>query len=217
MPEQTAGQDSKKDFHFIVHLANTDIDGNKKSVVALMKVKGLGKRVAERIATMTNLDAKVKLGSYPESKYAELEEAIGSISKSFPHWMVNRPRELESGSSRHAIGTEVDIAVREDINRMKMIRCYKGIRHETGQKVRGQRTRANGRTGLTMGVTRVAGAAPAAGGEKAAPAEAAAAPAGAAPATAAPAAKGAAKPAAKTAGAAKPAASPKTASKEKSS
>jgi len=35
-----------------------------------------------------------------------------------------------------------------------MIRCYKGIRHEQGQKVRGQRTRSNGRTGMTMGVIR---------------------------------------------------------------
>src|SRR2546422_6033274 len=39
---------------------------------------------------------------------------------------------------------------------MKMIRSYKGVRHETGQKVRGQRTRSNGRTGLTVGVTKKA-------------------------------------------------------------
>ena len=39
-----------------------------------------------------------------------------------------------------------------DINRLKKIRCYRGIRHEKGKKVRGQRTRSNGRTGLTLGV-----------------------------------------------------------------
>jgi small subunit ribosomal protein S13 len=42
--------------------------------------------------------------------------------------------------------------VRDDINYMKMIRCYRGIRHEKGQKVRGQRTRSNGRTGMAAGV-----------------------------------------------------------------
>jgi small subunit ribosomal protein S13 len=42
----------------------------------------------------------------------------------------------------------------EDINLMRKIRCYKGIRHETGQKVRGQRTKSTGRTGLTVGVKR---------------------------------------------------------------
>src|SRR5205823_3428254 len=56
----------------------------------------------------------------------------------------------------HAVGADVEIRRRDDINRMKMIRSYKGVRHETGQKVRGQRTRSNGRTGLTVGVTKKA-------------------------------------------------------------
>jgi len=175
-----------EDFHFIVHIANTDLDGNKKSVVALMKIKGLGKRVAEKVAQMAGLDRNAKLGSYSPEKYAELEEAINSITEAFPEWMLNRQREFETGKSRHVTGTDVDLIVREDINRMKMIRCYRGVRHETGQKVRGQRTRSNGRTGLTLGVTRVRGAAPAAGGEgeeaKQAPAAAKAAPKPAAPA-----------------------------------
>ncbi|NIP35130.1 MAG: 30S ribosomal protein S13, partial [Thermoplasmata archaeon] len=33
-------------------------------------------------------------------------------------------------------------------------RAYKGIRHERGHKVRGQRLKSNGRTGLVLGVTR---------------------------------------------------------------
>jgi small subunit ribosomal protein S13 len=39
---------------------------------------------------------------------------------------------------------------------LKKIRCYKGIRHEKGQKVRGQRTKAHGRSGLTVGVVKKA-------------------------------------------------------------
>jgi small subunit ribosomal protein S13 len=210
LADQTTADAAKGDFHFIVHIANTDLDGNKKSVVALMKIKGLGKRIAERVAIAAGIDRNVKLGSYPESKYAEIEEAINSISSTFPGWMVNRPSEFETGEGRHAVGTDIDLAVREDINRMKMIRCYKGIRHETGQKVRGQRTRSNGRTGLTMGVTRVAAAAaPAAGtgGEKAA--EAAPAQPAAGGKTQKPAAA-AAKPAAPAKAAGKPAPKEKT-------
>ena len=70
--------------------------------------------------------------------------------------MVNRPMDWESGLDFHAYGSEWEIRVRDDVNRMKMIRSYKGVRHETGQKVRGQRTRSNGRTGLTVGVTKKA-------------------------------------------------------------
>jgi len=70
--------------------------------------------------------------------------------------MVNRPKDWETGLDMHVFGADWQVRVRDDINRMKMIRCYKGIRHETGQKVRGQRTRSNGRTGLTVGVTKKA-------------------------------------------------------------
>jgi small subunit ribosomal protein S13 len=45
---------------------------------------------------------------------------------------------------------------REDINTMKKIRSYVGIRHERGHKVRGQRTKSTGRKGLTVGVKRKA-------------------------------------------------------------
>src|SRR5438132_10998930 len=70
--------------------------------------------------------------------------------------MVNRPKDWESGLDLHLVGSEVEVRLRDDINLMKMIRSYKGVRHETGQKVRGQRTRSNGRTGLTVGVTKKA-------------------------------------------------------------
>ena len=48
--------------------------------------------------------------------------------------------------------TEMEMTLRDDLNRLRKIRCYRGIRHETGQKVRGQRSRSNGRSGLAMGV-----------------------------------------------------------------
>jgi len=41
---------------------------------------------------------------------------------------------------------------RHDINRLKMIESYRGIRHKRGQKVRGQRTKSTGRTEGTIGV-----------------------------------------------------------------
>jgi small subunit ribosomal protein S13 len=44
--------------------------------------------------------------------------------------------------------------VMDDINRMRRTRSYKGIRHDKGKKVRGQRTRSNGRKGLAVGVVK---------------------------------------------------------------
>jgi len=63
------------------------------------------------------------------------------------------------------VGPDWDVAVQDDINRMKRIRSYKGIRHEKGKKVRGQRTRSNGRKGLAVGVIKKREA-PAEGGQQ---------------------------------------------------
>ncbi|MDD5186755.1 MAG: 30S ribosomal protein S13, partial [Methanoregula sp.] len=56
------------------------------------------------------------------------------------------------GESKHLLGSDLTLIQDEDVNMMRKIRCYRGIRHETGQKVRGQRTKSTGRTGMTVGV-----------------------------------------------------------------
>jgi small subunit ribosomal protein S18e len=44
--------------------------------------------------------------------------------------------------------------MREDLERMKKIRCHKGLRHFWGLKVRGQHTKSTGRRGACMGVVK---------------------------------------------------------------
>ena len=143
-----------ENFRYIVRLVNTDIDGNKSVVIGLSGVKGVGIRTAEVIARAAGIPRKTKIGELPEPKTEELEKLINDYSEKAPHWMVNRQSDWSTGADMHLVGVDVELNRRDDINLMKMIRCYKGIRHEQGQKVRGQRTRSNGRTGMTMGVIR---------------------------------------------------------------
>ena len=97
--------------------------------------------------------------------------------------MVNHPNEPLAGESPHLFGPDLETRRRDDINVMKMIRSYRGVRHERGQKVRGQRTRSNGRTGMAAGVLKKAAKeAAAAAGKEEAPAAAAPVAAPAAPA-----------------------------------
>ena len=121
-------------------------------VIALTGVKGVGLRTAEVIARMAGIARNVKIGDLPEEKTQELERLVQEYSEKAPHWMVNRQNDWSSGADLHLVGVDVELSNRDDVNLMRMIRCYKGVRHETGQKVRGQRTRANGRSGLTLGV-----------------------------------------------------------------
>lgn len=142
------------DFRYIVRMANSDLDGNKDIVIALTGIKGIGMRSAEVIARMVGVPRSTKIGDLPESKTDEIAKIVTEYSEKVPHWMVNRQNDWSSGADMHLIAVDVDLNKRDDVNLMKMIRCYRGIRHETGQKVRGQRTRSNGRTGMTMGVMR---------------------------------------------------------------
>ena len=52
------------------------------------------------------------------------------------------------------ISNALDTKLREDLERMKKIRCNRGLRHFLGHKVRGQKTKSTGRTGRTLGVTK---------------------------------------------------------------
>ncbi|MHA1722752.1 MAG: 30S ribosomal protein S13, partial [Candidatus Baldrarchaeia archaeon] len=50
--------------------------------------------------------------------------------------------------------SDLVLTIKSDIDRMKKIKSWKGIRHALGLKVRGQRTRTTGRGGRTIGVTK---------------------------------------------------------------
>lgn len=170
-------------FRYIVRLANTDLDGTRPTALALTGVRGVGLRIAEVACRLTQVNAGEMIGNLPEPTVEGLESALGSLATKLPPWMVNHRNEPILGESPYYFGPDLETRRRDDVNVMKMIRSYRGVRHERGQKVRGQRTRSNGRTGMAAGVIKKAAKeAAAAAGKEEAPA---AAPAAATPAPAA--------------------------------
>ncbi len=143
-----------EDFNYIVRLMNTDLDGEKPTLYALRDVKGIGTRVAECLIRNAQVSSQEKIGLLSDEDVGKLSKAIEEFTNSVPTWMVNRKRDPYTGEYRHLFGPDLDMALRDDLNRLKKISCYRGVRHESGHKVRGQRTRSNGRTGLTVGVHR---------------------------------------------------------------
>jgi len=141
-------------FKYIVRISDTDLDGNKTIVYGLCGVKGIGIRVAEVIARLVGVPRNTKLGELSDEKIEEIQGLINSLGNKAPAWLLNRRKDWDTGVDKHLVSTDVIMQRNEDINLLKKIRCYRGIRHELGQKVRGQRTRSNGRTGLALGVSR---------------------------------------------------------------
>ncbi len=159
-------------FRYIVRIANTDLDGTRPTALALTGVRGVGLRVAEVACHLTNVSASEMIGNLPEPTVDGIEATLGQLTAKVPPWMVNHVHEPIAGDSPHYFGPDLDTRRRDDINQLKMIRSYRGVRHERGQKVRGQRTRSNGRTGMAAGVLKKA-AKEAAAVKEAAPAAAA--------------------------------------------
>jgi small subunit ribosomal protein S13 len=161
-PKKDKVKESKKDkehdddFKYIVRIANSDIDGNKPVVNALTAIKGVGDRVAEIIMNKTQLPRNEKIGNLPDEDIEELAKHVLDFAIETPGWLLNQQRDVWTGEDIHIFGSEMDMRRQDDINTLKKIRCYRGIRHEKGQKVRGQRTKAHGRSGLTVGVVKKA-------------------------------------------------------------
>ena len=164
-------------FRYIVRVANTDLDGTRPTALALTGVRGVGLRIAEVACRLADVNASEMIGNLPEPTVEGLESTLGTISAKMPAWMVNHPHEPLVGESPHYFGPDLETRRRDDINVMKMIRSYRGVRHERGQKVRGQRTRSNGRTGMAAGVLKKAAKEAAAAAAKEEAPAAAAAPA----------------------------------------
>lgn len=144
----------KPDFRYIVRLAETDLDGARTVEYALGDVRGIGIRTATAIADAAGVPRTERIGNLTDEQVEALSQQMAKLSSFAPAWILNRRADYFTGENLNIYGPDLDGTIREDINMMKKIRCYKGVRHENGQKVRGQRTKSNGRTGLTVGVTK---------------------------------------------------------------
>jgi len=140
------------DIKYFVRIGTTDLDGTKSVRVALTGIKGVGRHTSTVISRMANVDEYAQLGRIDDGSVNRLRKAVEEYTTKIPSWMMNRPKDVYTGEAKHLIGVDVALSKDEDINMMRKIRCYRGIRHETGQKVRGQRTKSTGRTGMTVGV-----------------------------------------------------------------
>lgn len=144
-----------EEFKHIVRIAGKDLAGEKHVQLALSDLKGVSGSFARAVAYAADIDPFVKLGSLNMDQIRKLEDVLHNPSEhGIPSWMLNRRKDYESGKDMHLLGADIDMAIRADIGRERRIRSRRGIRHELGLPVRGQRTRTTGRKGLTVGVKR---------------------------------------------------------------
>ena len=144
-----------EEFKHLVRIARKDINGDKTIENALADIKGVGKALSRAVGISMNLDLNQKIGNLSDDEINKIEEGMRDPkSLNIPDWMLNRRNDYETGETGHLIESDLMMALREDLNRMKKTRSYKGRRHEVGLPVRGQRTKSTFRKGSSVGVRR---------------------------------------------------------------
>ncbi|HYM14581.1 MAG TPA: 30S ribosomal protein S13 [Dehalococcoidia bacterium] len=109
----------------MARIAGVDIPRDKRVDVSLRYIFGIGSTVATRIVSVTRVN--------PATKVRDLTDEE-----------VNRIREVID--KEYTVEGDLRREVRQNIQRLIEINCYRGVRHRRGLPVRGQRTRTNART-----------------------------------------------------------------------
>ena len=142
-----------REFRHIVRFIGTDLDGSKKVVYGLSKIRGVGPNFAQAVVKSARINPEARIGTLSEADISRVEDVIRDpLKHGIPSRLVNRRKDVETGRDMHLVGPDLALKLKADVDLMKDIRSWKGIRHSLGLKVRGQRTRTTGRSGKAVGV-----------------------------------------------------------------
>ena len=106
-------------------LLGVDIPNNRQIVISLTYLYGVGSATARELCRKAGIDATVRARDLSESDVARLATLL---------------------DNDYTVEGQLRRQVTQNINRLREIGCYRGIRHRKGLPVRGQRTRTNART-----------------------------------------------------------------------
>lgn len=114
----------------MARIAGIDIPRDKRVVISLTYIHGIGRTTSEKILKMANLDQSIRVRDLSDEDVARLRNVIDRLS-------TDKTILIEGDLRR-------DVAM--NIKRLIEIGTYRGKRHRAGLPVHGQRTRTNGRT-----------------------------------------------------------------------
>ena len=144
MQEQTQEikEKPKEEYFSIIRILQTDIPGNKKTLVGLTYIKGVSWAISNALCKIFKLDPEKKILDL-DKKEIEIIEGFLKNPEILPEFLKNRRNDFETGEDSHLVGAELDMKKEFDIRRLKKIRSYRGLRHAFGHPTRGQRTRSH--------------------------------------------------------------------------
>ncbi|MBR9847206.1 30S ribosomal protein S13 [Psychroserpens sp. BH13MA-6] len=108
----------------MARIAGVDIPKQKRGVISLTYIYGIGRSRAQEILANAKVDESIKVQDWTDEQIGAIRDAVGS----------------------YTIEGELRSETQLNIKRLMDIGCYRGIRHRAGLPLRGQRTKNNSRT-----------------------------------------------------------------------
>ncbi|WP_010181905.1 30S ribosomal protein S13 [Aquimarina agarilytica] len=108
----------------MARIAGVDVPKQKRGVIALTYIFGIGSSRAKEILAAAKVDENIKVSDWNDDQIGSIREAV----------------------SQYTIEGELRSETQLNIKRLMDIGCYRGIRHRAGLPLRGQRTKNNSRT-----------------------------------------------------------------------
>lgn len=109
----------------MARVLGVDIPNNKRIVISLTYLFGIGKSLSSKILKQLAIDENIRAKDLTEDQISKIASEV---------------------EKNYVIEGQLHLQIRQNIQRLKEIGCYRGIRHRRGLPVRGQRTRSNSRT-----------------------------------------------------------------------
>ena len=128
----------------LVRIFGYDLVGSKNIYTGLTRIKGISWTIANAICLKLGLDRNKKVSELTKQDINKIEDFLEKLD--VYDFLKNRRADPTTGKTGHLYSTDLDISKEFDIKRLKKMRSWKGLRHATGQPVRGQRTRSHFRS-----------------------------------------------------------------------
>jgi small subunit ribosomal protein S13 len=109
----------------VARIAGVNLPTNKRVVIALQYIHGIGSKIAQDIVSKVNLPPERRVSQLTDAEVLQIRE------------LIDRDYMVEGDLRRE---------VQLNIKRLMDLGCYRGLRHRKGLPVRGQRTHTNART-----------------------------------------------------------------------
>ena len=109
----------------MARIAGVNLPTNKRVIIALQYIHGIGPKIARNIMTKVNLPPERRVSQLTDAEVLQIRE------------IIDRDYMVEGDLRRE---------VQLNIKRLMDLGCYRGLRHRKGLPVRGQRTHTNART-----------------------------------------------------------------------